>query len=99
MSRAREVRGGPMDFRMDSFGGALADLPRNSSPAAVLRHLGEHPRCSTFDISGQLATTISRLTEAGRIEWDHSEGYPWLRAVVLPLPPDSVIRDVTGGGS
>lgn len=65
---------------VDSFSGALGDLPRtrHADAEAVLAVLAVSPRFSCFDVTPTLGATLRRLEDAGRIRSRPDVGYPWI---------------------
>lgn len=71
-----------MPFHIDSFRGALAELPKGRrTELDALRVLAEHPRVSAFDLSEApwLHRLVRGMQRAGLIEQDRAEPYPWHR--------------------
>jgi hypothetical protein len=77
-------------IHIDSFSGALGDLPRkaHTSAGAVIACLRDNPRFSVFDIATpELARTMDRLKDSGRLRYHDGIGYPWCVVDVLPDAP------------
>lgn len=90
---AGAARGGrPMRYavHVDTFSGALADLPAKArgDDEAVLACLRDHPRFSVFDAieHASLAKTLDRLGNAGRLRYLPDTTFPWVHVEVLPPP-------------
>ena len=67
---------------LDSFSGAIADLPKQRrTQQEALRVLSKHPRVSTWDMSecAWVRNLVGDLLRAGLIVEDKSEPYPWHR--------------------
>lgn len=71
-----------MKVMLDSFSGAIADLPpRLRTPENALAVLAKHPRVSTWDMSetSWLQRLITNLKGEGLIAAVETEPYPWHR--------------------
>jgi hypothetical protein len=69
---------------LDSFSGALAELPPGRRTVAdALRALSRDPRVSTFERGKPwLERLIRELLDAGLVVEDKAEPYPWHRFVL-----------------
>lgn len=82
----------PYRVYVDSFSGALGDLPvkQQQYADAVLDVLRRDGRFSVFDVTATLARTLDRLKNAGRIVYPEPQpGYPWCQATVVDPAPHS----------
>lgn len=71
-----------MKVMLDSFSGALADLPpRRRTPENALAVLAKRPRVSTWDMSETpwLQRLVTNLKGEGLIAEVKTERYPWHR--------------------
>jgi hypothetical protein len=71
---------------VDSFSGAIADLPSRlrRDPVAVLCVLEQSPLFSVFDATehATLARTLDWLKETGKFTCKEGIGFPWHHAVI-----------------
>lgn len=71
-----------MSFHVDSFSGAVADLPKGRRTSMdVLAVLATYPRVSTFDMSDLrwLRDAVAGLEREGLVVRSLQDGFPWVR--------------------